>query len=326
MKTKTSKRQAISTAAAVGIVIVVVLIVGVGSYYYVSSTSTSPKATSTTSTTTSTTSSQSSSQGYSVQIANSASVGHYLENGTGFTLYMFGADKPGNGASTCTGTCAAVWPPFYASALNLPSGLNSSSFSTITRSDGTKQTTYNGWPLYYYAADTKAGNMFGEGLNQLGGLWYAIPPTLQQSGGQIIGGPSYSIGVAYKPSIGVYLTNSTGFALYFRATDTPNSGTTTCTTATCEKNWPVFYQASLNLPPGLDSSNFGVITAYNSTKIVTYDGYALFYWIADIHPGDTLGQGIGSFYVATAPTLAAGSTTTTTTTSTTSTSSNPYGY
>ncbi|MDG6902214.1 MAG: hypothetical protein JRM80_09675 [Nitrososphaerota archaeon] len=310
----------------VGAVIVVVLIVGVGAYYLMSGTGTKATTTSTTTTTTST--SSTSALGYAVQIGNSATVGHYLENGTGFTLYMFGADKPGNGTSACAGSCAAAWPPFYASSLSVPSGLNPSNFSTITRANGAKQTTYNGWPLYYYVADSSSGNMYGEGLSQFGGLWYAIPPTLQQSGGQIVGGPSYSIGVAYKASIGLYLTNSTGFTLYFRSTDTPNSGTTTCNTSFCEKNWPVFYTAPLTLAPGLSSTNFGTITPYNNTKIVTYDGYALFYWIGDTAPGETLGQGIGNFYVATVPAPVAPSATTTTTssTTTTSTSSNAYVY
>ncbi len=302
--------------------IVVVLVVGVGSYYYLSSSA--PSSTTSTTNTTSTTAS-STSQQYSVQIGTSTTIGHYLENGTGFTLYMFGADKPGNGISTCTGSCAAAWPPFYASSLTLPSGLSASNFSTITRPDGTKQTAFNGWPLYYYTADTSAGSMYGEGLNQFGGLWYAIPPTLQLSGGQIVGGSSYSIGVAYKPSVGIYLTNSTGYTLYFRSTDTPNSGTTTCTTPVCEKNWPVFYTPTITVAPGLSSTSFGTITPYNSTKIVTYDGYALFYWAGDTLPGDTSGQGVGGFYVATVPSpVVPTATTTTTTSSQTSTSSGYY--
>jgi predicted lipoprotein with Yx(FWY)xxD motif len=316
---KASQRNAISTSTTVAIIVVILVVAVVAAYFVLI-----PSATTASTTTTTTASPTSSSQEYTVQIRNSASIGNYLENGTGFTLYMFGADKPGNGTSTCTGTCAAVWPPFYASSLNLPSGLSSSSFSAITRSDGTKQTTYNGWPLYYYAADKSAGSVTGEGLNQLGGLWYAIPPTLTQTGGQIIGGASYGLGVAYKPSVGIYLTNSTGFTLYFRSTDTPNSGTTTCNTDACEKNWPAFYTSTTALAPGLNSAAFGTITPYNSTKIATYDGYALFYWIGDASPGDTLGQGIGQFYVATVPTLVAPSGTTTTTTSTTTTSI--YGY
>jgi predicted lipoprotein with Yx(FWY)xxD motif len=254
-----------------------------------------------------------SSSSYSVEIGSSTSIGNYLENRSGFTLYMFAQDTPGNGTSACTGSCAAVWPPFYANgSLTLPSGLNSSSFSTITRADGSKQTTYNGWPLYYYAPDS-SGKMFGEGADQFGGLWYAVPPTMQQSGGQIISGSSYNVGIAYKPSIGIYLTNSSGFTLYYRSTDKPNSGNTTCTTDTCEANWPVFYQTSMNLAPGLSSSQFSSITAYNSTKIVTYNGYPLFYWAHDSKPGDTTGQGIGGFYVATLPFTAVTTSSTTTT-------------
>jgi predicted lipoprotein with Yx(FWY)xxD motif len=314
--------MATSRAMAIAVVVVVVIIIGsVGAYLLVGkSTSTSTPTMSSLSSASSTTSSSMGTQ-YSVEIGSSASVGHYLENASGFALYMFGKDSPGSGTSACTGACTAVWPPFYASSVNLPSTLNSSSFSTITRTDGSKQTTYNGWPLYYYAPDS-AGSMSGEGADQYGGLWYAIPPTLQQSGGQIIGGPSYSIGIAYKPSIGIYLTNSSGFALYYSATDTPNSGTTTCKTDSCEANWPVFYPTSLTVAEGLSASQFGIITAYNSTKIVTFNGYALFYWVADAKAGDTTGQGIGGFYVATLPFTPA---TTTTTSSSTSSSSSSYG-
>ena len=116
--------------------------------------------------------------------------------------------------------------------------------------------------------------------------------------------PQYTVNIAYKAGIGFYLTNATGFTLYFRSTDTPYSGNTTCTTATCEKLWPVFYASTLVLPPGLNSSSFGTITAYNSTKITTYDGYPLFYWASDSAPGSTAGQGVGNFYACTVPTPA----------------------
>jgi len=114
--------------------------------------------------------------------------------------------------------------------------------------------------------------------------------------------PGYTVNIAYKSGIGFYLTNATGYTLYFRSTDTPNSGQTTCTSGTCEKNWPVFYASTLNLPVGLKASSFSTITPYNSTKILTYDGYPLYYWAHDAKPGDTTGQGTGGFYVATLPT------------------------
>jgi plastocyanin/predicted lipoprotein with Yx(FWY)xxD motif len=138
------------------------------------------------------------------------------------------------------------------------------------------------------------------------------------------GSPSYSVNIAYKSGIGFYLTNGTGFTLYFRSTDKPNTGTSTCTTAGCEANWPVFYKSSISVPPGLNASAFTVITAYNTTQIVTYDGYPLYYWVHDTTPGATTGQGTGGFYAATVPTPTVPATTSTTTSTTsvsTSTSS-----
>ena len=121
---------------------------------------------------------------------------------------------------------------------------------------------------------------------------------------------SYTLDIAYKAGIGFYLTNGTGFTLYYRSTDKPYNGTTTCTSDTCEKNWPVFYSSTLNLPTGLNSSSFSVITPYNSTKFLTYSGYPLYYWAHDAKPGDTTGQGVGGFYVATLPVLTEPTTTT----------------
>ena len=46
--------------------------------------------------------------------------------------------------------------------------------SVITRSDGTKQATWNGHPLYTYVGDTAPGQAKGNGLNLSGGVWHDI--------------------------------------------------------------------------------------------------------------------------------------------------------
>jgi len=110
---------------------------------------------------------------YSVNIANNTTLGNYLANETGFTLYYFLNDSPGNGTSTCYGGCADAWPVFYSENVTVPEGLNASDFTTINRTDGTMQTAYKGWPLYFYYEDAEAGDVYGQGVND---VWYVINP------------------------------------------------------------------------------------------------------------------------------------------------------
>jgi predicted lipoprotein with Yx(FWY)xxD motif len=140
-----------------------------------SSTSTSSKSSSASSTTSST---ASNSSNYTINVANNATLGGYLVNSTGFTLYYYAPDQVGNATSPpvsqCTGSCSSVWPAFYASKITVPSGLNASDFTTFKRSDGSNQTAYNGHPLYLYTKDTSPGQTNGQGV---GGSWYVVPTS-----------------------------------------------------------------------------------------------------------------------------------------------------
>ena len=107
---------------------------------------------------------------YSVNVAYSPTLGFYLTNGTGYTLYIFTLDDPTSGTSRCTGKCVSNWPAFYTEDLNLPPGLNANSFSEITRPDGSSQLAYSGYPLYTFANDKKPGDMTGQGIK---GVWFA---------------------------------------------------------------------------------------------------------------------------------------------------------
>jgi predicted lipoprotein with Yx(FWY)xxD motif len=109
-----------------------------------------------------------------------------LTNAQGFTLYWFGPDTASK--SNCTGACAQIWPPVKGPA-TAGTGVTGT-LSTITRSDGIVQATYNGHPLYTYTADTAAGQANGNGVNAYGGVWYEVtasggsaPTTSPTSGG-----------------------------------------------------------------------------------------------------------------------------------------------
>ena len=88
----------------------------------------------------------------------------------GMTLYWFAIDTPSK--SNCSGSCATYWPP-VTGPLTAGSGVTGT-LGTITRSDGTKQATYDGHPLYTYVGDKGPGQNKGNGLNISGGLWWEM--------------------------------------------------------------------------------------------------------------------------------------------------------
>jgi predicted lipoprotein with Yx(FWY)xxD motif len=95
--------------------------------------------------------------------------GAVLVDGQGRTLYFFTIDRRASGTSSCDAACTAIWPVFYTDTLSVSSPLNPSDFASITRVDGTKQTTYMGRPLYFYSGDVKPGDINGSGINK---VWY----------------------------------------------------------------------------------------------------------------------------------------------------------
>jgi len=111
-----------------------------------------------------------------VSTASVGSLGTILVNGTGRTLYLFEADK--TSSSTCSGACAAAWPPLLTSGTaKAESGVKSNLLGTTKRSGGLEQVTYHGHPLYLYAGDSKSGQANGEGLTQFGASWYVLTPS-----------------------------------------------------------------------------------------------------------------------------------------------------
>jgi predicted lipoprotein with Yx(FWY)xxD motif len=110
---------------------------------------------------------------------SNASLGNILVNSQGRTLYLFSRDS--GTISECNGACADNWPPLRASGKpTIGSGARASLISTSTRSDGARQVTYNGHPLYLFENDSKPGDTNGEGLNAFGGSWFAVSPAGQQ--------------------------------------------------------------------------------------------------------------------------------------------------
>ncbi|MEU9032431.1 SCO0930 family lipoprotein [Streptomyces sp. NPDC048383] len=102
-----------------------------------------------------------------------ASVGSVVTDSAGATLYRFDKDTPKPPKSSCDGDCATVWPPVPADDATAAEGIEAGLLGEVTRTDGSRQLTLAGWPVYRYAKDTKPGEAKGEGV---GGTWHALAP------------------------------------------------------------------------------------------------------------------------------------------------------
>jgi predicted lipoprotein with Yx(FWY)xxD motif len=112
--------------------------------------------------------------GTTVAVATVAA-GEVLVDGEGRTLYIFTKDQ--GDQSACSGECAANWPALKSDTTPTAGpGVDASKLAVATQADGSSQVTYGGMPLYYFAADTKAGDVKGQGV---GDVWWMLAPDGQ---------------------------------------------------------------------------------------------------------------------------------------------------
>jgi predicted lipoprotein with Yx(FWY)xxD motif len=103
--------------------------------------------------------------------------GKVLFDGKGGALYLFTSDAQGK--SNCDGDCAAEWPPFYARGKLRPGpGVNRKLLGKTIRSDGRKQVTYAGHPLYYWVDDPR-NQILCHNVTEFGGDWLVVRPSGQ---------------------------------------------------------------------------------------------------------------------------------------------------
>jgi predicted lipoprotein with Yx(FWY)xxD motif len=213
---------------------------------------------------------------YTTMLQYKEGIGNYLIGPKGMTLYYFTKDMPGK--SNCTGDCLEAWPIFYAEEIVVPSGLMAEDFGTITREDGQMQTTYKGWPLYYFFQDEASGDTNGDGAND---VWYVAKI------------PFYTTMLQYKEGIGNYLVDSAGMTLYYFDRDRP--GKSNCV-AGCLEAWPIFYIEEIVVPSGLMAEDFDTITRQDGDNQTTYQEWPLYYFIDDNMSGDTSGDGVNGVW------------------------------
>ncbi|MCY7358714.1 MAG: hypothetical protein LH609_14900 [Rudanella sp.] len=216
------------------------------------------------------------------------SLGQTLTGVDGKTLYFFAGDADGKTGCNAPG-CLANWYTYYAekAMMKLGTGLTATDFETITRPDGRLQTTYKGWPLYYFKNDAKAGDVLGD---KIGNAWFAAKPnyTIMLVNSQLKGndGKNYvttTSTAAYAEGVGntVYLTDANGRTLYGYAFDKKDKNNYTKSDFSNDPTGPLFQVATLgDLPSSLNKADFNIIKVFGKDQL-TYKGWPLYYFGSD---------------------------------------------
>jgi predicted lipoprotein with Yx(FWY)xxD motif len=227
-----------------------------------------------------------------IQLITNAKFGSMLADSMGRALYFFATDF--NMASNCNGGCAVVWPVFYQPNLVLPKGLNAADFSTITRADGTKQTTYKNWPLYYYKSDVNITDVNGDNV---GGTWFVAKPdyTVMLAKGQLTGADGVNYTAQFVAGTGstLYITDPYGHTLYGFSSDKANTNTYTKLDLSNNSLWPMFEANSKTIPTALDATVFATTTVAGKTQL-TYKGWPMYMYGPDnLVKGSNKGVSVG---------------------------------
>ncbi|MEW2374864.1 hypothetical protein AB0883_01990 [Micromonospora sp. NPDC047812] len=102
-----------------------------------------------------------------------ARMGSVVTDQDGWILYRFDKDTNDPPSSNCVDKCAQVWPPALTDGNPELNGVSDDKVGTVTRQDGSRQITLDGWPLYRYVGDRKPGQWKGQGV---GGTWFVVAP------------------------------------------------------------------------------------------------------------------------------------------------------
>jgi predicted lipoprotein with Yx(FWY)xxD motif len=104
----------------------------------------------------------------------SSEFGPMLFDRSGQAIYLFAKERTSK--PECYGACAKAWPPVLTKGSPQARGeTRSGLLGTTPRRDGSKQVTYKGHPLYFYAHEGK-NEVLCHNITENGGLWLVVTP------------------------------------------------------------------------------------------------------------------------------------------------------
>ena len=178
------------------------------------------------------------------------------------------------------------WPPFYAGARVLSPGLSDDGFGEVERDDGTFQTTYHGWPLYYYKTDLTLGQSTGQGKGKTWHVAEVAPPSV----------------VIMKSGMLKYLADADGHTLYVSANDQAGGADTDPVSncdGVCLQTFEGFHEKNFSSVTSLEPLDFQVFARRGKGGLqIAYKGLPLYRAATDLKSGDKNGVAVDGFTAA----------------------------
>jgi predicted lipoprotein with Yx(FWY)xxD motif len=235
------------------------------------------------------------------------------------TVYMLTTDTGNPSSCTASGACTTTWPPLITTGKpHAGTGTSPGLLGTFVRGNGARQVTYNHHRLYYFAGDSTAGDDEGQCFPGNPGKWYILDaaghPIKTQNGESCTSSPTPTdtstttgppppscsthpadgeVWTTSNATLGTILVDSVGCTLYLFQGDTRTAGTSTCTVASgCYSFWKPMVSA--DTPTAHGSASSGLLDSFTrsdpSGTQLTYNGWPLYYYYNDSHPGNVNGQ------------------------------------
>ncbi|WP_330300809.1 SCO0930 family lipoprotein [Streptomyces sp. NBC_00503] len=235
-------------------------------------------------------------------IAANEQLGSVLADSAGFTLYRFDKDTAKPSKSNCDGDCAKTWPVVAAGDATAAAGQDPALLGEVVRSDGSKQLTVAGWPVYRFSKDTKAGDTKGQGV---GGTWFAAAPDGKKAAKAAAPAPGAAgaagaLTVAKDPKLGDHIVDGNGMTVYRFKPDTAWPMVSKCE-GDCVAKWPVVPPVDQANAKGIIEKNYLVLDRPDGKKQQTVNCWPVYTFTGDKKAGDINGQGVGGTWYAVAP-------------------------
>lgn len=224
-----------------------------------------------------------------VQLFQHPTLGTILTDAAGFTLYFYTLDIKRD-SSSCYDDCLVAWPEFYVENPTVAGGLLLEDFATITREDGLLQTTYKGWPLYYYVGDMAPSHAYGEGIGE---VWYVAKRdySILYLDQQLVGPDGVEYTSDYEPGQGVtqFFVDDEGRTMYYNeSSDIHDTNNFTLPDFSNDSIYSIVKGPLKSIPSNLDEDDFGTAYVFGQIQL-TYRSWPLYFSGSDEEKGQTLG-------------------------------------